>query len=129
MKKANGWTFQWKMSFNPDPDPSKQDQEVIFSRKYKRPTHPSLVFISNNLSQSFSQKHLVVMLEFKLTFEYHHNNVLAKVSKVGGLNKGNANYYIQSFHSATSRHADFLYDQNFNNSFKEKLESIQYNYV
>ena len=27
----SNWAFQWKMSFNPDP--SKQAQEIIFSRK------------------------------------------------------------------------------------------------
>ena len=31
LKEINKWTFQWKMSFNPDP--TKQAQEVIFSRK------------------------------------------------------------------------------------------------
>ena len=30
LKKINKWAFQWKMNFNPDP--SKQAQEVIFSR-------------------------------------------------------------------------------------------------
>ena len=33
LKKISGWAFQWKISFNPDP--SKQTQEVIFSRKSK----------------------------------------------------------------------------------------------
>ena len=32
--KINRWAYQWKMSFNPDP--SKQAQEVIFSRKTKK---------------------------------------------------------------------------------------------
>ena len=32
----NRWAYQWKMSFNPDP--SKQAQEVIFSRKTKKNT-------------------------------------------------------------------------------------------
>ena len=41
MKKISKWVFQWKMSFNPDP--SKQAQKVIFSRKIKKLPHPSLV--------------------------------------------------------------------------------------
>ena len=69
------------MSFNLDP--SKLAQEVIFSRKSKRLTYPLLVF--NNVSQTFSQKHLGVILDFKLTFEDHLNNVLAKVNKAVGL--------------------------------------------
>ena len=39
LKKINGWAFQWKISFNPDP--SKQYQEVIFSRKLKNVSHPT----------------------------------------------------------------------------------------
>ena len=35
LKKVNEWAFQWKMSFNPDP--SKQAQEVLFSRKETDP--------------------------------------------------------------------------------------------
>ena len=80
---VNDWAFQWKMSFNPDP--SKQAQEIIFSRKSKRSTHPPLIFNNNNFSQTYSQKHLGVILDFKLTFEEHLNNVLAKLNKAVGL--------------------------------------------
>ena len=38
LKKINDWAFQWKMTFNPDS--SKQAQEIIFSRKLKKTTHP-----------------------------------------------------------------------------------------
>ena len=34
--KIGRWAYQWKMSFNPDP--SKQAQKVIFSRKTKKNT-------------------------------------------------------------------------------------------
>ena len=63
LKKVNDWTFQWKMSFNPDL--SKQAQEVIFSRKSKRPTHPPLVFNNDKVSQIFLQKHLSAISDFK----------------------------------------------------------------
>ena len=82
LKKVNDWASQWKMSFNADP--SKQAQEVIFSCKLKRSTHPPLVFHNNNVSQTFSQKHLDVILDFKLTFEEHLNNELANVNKAVG---------------------------------------------
>ena len=80
LKKINKWAFQWKMSFNPGP--SKQAQEVIFSRKIRK--HPSLVFDNNNVLQTSSQKHLGVIFDVKLTFDEHINNVLNKV---------NANFY------------------------------------
>ena len=83
LKKVDEWVFQQKMSFNPDP--SKQAQEIVFNRKSKRPTHPPLVFNNNKVSQNFSQKHVGVILDFKLTFEDHLNNVLAKVSKAVSL--------------------------------------------
>ena len=132
LKKVNDWTFQWKMCFNPDP--SKQAQEVIFSRKSKRPTHPPLVFNNNNVSQTFSQKHLGVILDFKLTFEEYLNNVLAKVNKAVGLLRKLLNLLprttlITIYKAFIRPHLDYgdvLYDQAFNNLFKEKLESIQY---
>ena len=46
LSRIKQWAFQWKMSFNPDPN--KQAQEVIFSRKLKKFCHPSLRFKNNN---------------------------------------------------------------------------------
>ena len=34
LARIKQWGFQWKMNFNPDPN--KQAQEVIFSRKLKK---------------------------------------------------------------------------------------------
>ena len=51
--KINRWAYQWKMSFNPDP--SKQAQEVIFSRKTKKEYHPPLAFNNNNALETNSQ--------------------------------------------------------------------------
>ena len=48
LKAMNEWAFQWKMSFNPDP--TKQDQEVIFSRKATKKNHPKIFF--NNIPVS-----------------------------------------------------------------------------
>ena len=38
LAKISNWAYQWKMSFNLDPN--KQAQEVIFSRKTKKLNHP-----------------------------------------------------------------------------------------
>ena len=54
LKKISDWAFQWKMSFNPDP--SKQAQEAIFSRKLKNVSHPPLTFNNANVSSCKSQK-------------------------------------------------------------------------
>ena len=133
LKKVNDQAFQWKMSFNPDP--SKQAQQVNFSRKSKRLTHPPLVFNSNNASQTFSLKRLGVTWDFKLAFEEHLNNILAKVNKAIGLLRKLRNILPRTtliiiYKAFIRPHLDYrhvLYDQAFNNLFKEKLESIQYN--
>ena len=69
LAKINRCAFQWKMSFNPDP--KKQAQEVIFSRKSKPMSHPSPVFNNSNVTQTTSQKHLGIILETRLSFEKH----------------------------------------------------------
>ena len=58
LKKNSKWVFQQKMIFNPDP--SKQAQKVIFSRKIKKLPHPSLVL------QASSHEHLGVTLNVQI---------------------------------------------------------------
>ena len=71
------------MSFNPDPN--KQAQEVIFSRKLKKVCHPPLCFKNNNVSQASSEKHLGSTLDNRLTFDEHLTNVSNKIIKTIGL--------------------------------------------
>ena len=119
------------MSFNPDA--SKQSQEVIFSRKIKKLLHPSLVLNNNIVLQASSQKHLGVTLVIKSTLDAQLNNVLNKVNKTIGLLHKLQNLLSKStlitIHKAFVRpqpnYRDLLYDQTFNSSFHEKLESIQ----
>ena len=40
LAKDNRWTYQWKMSFNPDPTKQTQTQEAIFGRKPEKGYHP-----------------------------------------------------------------------------------------
>ena len=51
-----------------NPDPSKQAQEVIFSRKFQKRSHPSLYFNNNPTEQVSFQKHLGMILDTKLNF-------------------------------------------------------------
>ena len=41
LEKVSDWTFQWKMSFNPDP--STQGQQILFSRILKKLVHAFLI--------------------------------------------------------------------------------------
>ena len=121
------------MTFNPDR--SKQAQEIIFSRKFKKVTHSPLLLNNDNVSQVNFQTHLGVILDVKLTFEEHLKNVFNKTNKTIGLLKKLSNLLprqaLVTIYKAFIRphldYGDVLYDQAFNNSFHAKMESIQYN--
>ena len=81
--KINHWTFQWKMSF--DPDPSKQTQEVIFSCKLQKSVYPPLYFNNITVAQTTIQKHLGMFLDVKLDFQEHLKNICSIVNKTIGL--------------------------------------------
>ena len=84
--KISNWAFQWKMIFNPDPN--KQAQEVIFSRKINKINHPPSYFNQNLVKSSSTHKHLGMVLETKLDFNLHLKNVQNKVNKtIGHLRK------------------------------------------
>ena len=133
LSRIKQWTFQWKMSFNPDPN--KQAQEVIFARKLKKFCHPSLRFNNNNISQASSQKHLGLTLDNRLTFDKHLTNVSNKISKTIGLLRKLQNILprpalltiYKCFIRPHLDYGDIIYDQDYNLSFHQKLESIQYN--
>ena len=62
LAKINRWSFQWKMSFKPDP--KEQAQEVIFGRKSKAISYPPLLFNNNNnVIQTTSQKLLGIIFD------------------------------------------------------------------
>ena len=128
--------FQWKMSFNPDPN--KQAQEVIFSRKLKKVCHPPLRFkigFNNNFSQASSQKHLGLTLDNRLTFYKHLTRVSNKIGKTIGLLRKLQNILprpailtiYKSFIRPHLDYSDIIFDQAYNLSFHQKWESIQYN--
>ena len=131
--KISNWAFQWKMSFNPDP--SKQAQEVIFSRKHQKISHPSIYFNNNPIESVSSQKHLGIILDTKLNFHRHIKNILTKVNKTIGLLRKLQKILpreslLTIFKSFVRPHLDYddvIYDQSYNNTFHQKMESIQYN--
>ena len=51
LEKISYWAYQWKMQFNPDPN--KQDNEFIFSRKTgsNNLSHPPIKFNNNDISK------------------------------------------------------------------------------
>ena len=71
------------MKYNPNP--SKQTQEVIFSRKLKKISHPPLFFSNIQVPQSSSHKHLGIILDEHLTFCEHLKMLTSKINKTIGL--------------------------------------------
>ena len=127
--KINNWTYQWKMSFNPDP--SKQAQEVIFSRKIKKPSHPDLIFNNKQVTHTPYQKHFGMFLGDKLNFGENLNYIADKVNKSTALLRKLQKLLprrslVTIYKSFISPHIDYG-DQAYNKSFYEILEIFQYN--
>ena len=58
--KINEWALKWKISFNPHP--TKQAQEIIFSRKTSQRNHPGLMFNNSIANGTSIHKHLGMIL-------------------------------------------------------------------
>ena len=121
------------MSFNPEP--SKQAQEVFFSRKIQKPCN-FLIYLNNKLvKQVPSQENLGIISHSKLDFEEHLKNTLNKVNKTIALLRKLENFLprgplltiYKSFVRPHLDYGDVIYDQHYNNSFRQKLELMQYN--
>ena len=132
LKKISKWAFQCKMNFNHDP--TKQAQELIFSHKVQTTNH-SLFFNENVVPQTTLQKHLGMFLDSKLNFSEHLKTILQKTNKTIGLLRKLQTLLpraplitiYKSFIRPHLDYGDMIYDQYFNMSFQQKMESIQYN--
>ena len=121
------------MIFNPYL--TKQGQEVIFCIKTKKLLYPSLSFNNISLKNSVFQKHLWLKLGVKLNFVEHMKNITQKINKtIDLLRRFPTNLprlslltIYKIFLRSQLDNADFIYDQGYNFSFKEKLESFQDN--
>ena len=116
LMKINDW-FQWKIRFNPDP--KKQAQEVIFSRKTNKIGHPRLYFNQNLVKLTSTHKHLGMVLDTKLDFSFHLKNAKNNVNETKGLIRKLQNplhktpliTFFKSFIRPHLDHGDMIYDQ------------------
>ena len=117
------------MSFSPDP--LKQVQEVIFSRKRYKPHHPDIVFNGNSVKNVLT-KNIWVFLDRKLDFHEHIKEVFDKTSKSIDLIRKLRNFLprlplLQIYKSFVRPHLDYgaiIYDEAFIGYFQKKIESI-----
>ena len=113
------------MSFNPDL--TKQAQEIIFSHKSSQRNHPGLMF-NNNI-----HKHLEIWFKVKLWRTLKVS--VKKINKTVGLLRKFQGILprtslITIYKSFVRPHLDYggiIYNQAFNESFHQRIESIQYN--
>ena len=83
LKIIQKWAYDWKMSFNPDPN--KQATEVLFSKKRSNVLHPDLEFNGLKIPRISSQKHLGMILDEKLSFNEHISVKLSIAKKSVGI--------------------------------------------
>ena len=135
LEKIGNWAFKRKMNFNPDPN--KQAQEIIFSRKKTASLHPVVYFDNKPVNSTQIHKHLGMMLDSNLSYEHHIKCILNKVNKtIGPLRKFQLiipRHSLITIYKTFIRphlgYGDVIYDLAFNESFHQRLESIQYNAV
>ena len=134
LSKINKWALPYKMSFNPDS--TKQAQEITFSRKTSNRNQKSRLMFKNNIvNLTTIHKHLGMMFDSKLNFDKHLNSVLKKISKTVGLHRKFQGILprtslitiYKSFARPYLDYGDIIYDQAFDQSFHQRIESIQYN--
>ena len=121
------------MSFNPDI--SKRAHEEVLSRKNFKISHPSLTFNNIPVAQVGSLKHFGISLNSKLNFDKHLRKIQPKVNRIIGiihnlqhvLPRSALLTIYKSFARPHLDYGDIIYNRVQNESFKSKLESIQYN--
>ena len=112
------------MNFNLDP--TKQAQELIFSRKVQTTNHPALFFNESVVPQTLLQKHLGMFLDSKLNFNEHLKTIFQKTNKtIGLLRKHQTPLHraplitiYKSFIRPYLDYGDMIYDQTFNMLFQ-----------
>ena len=127
LTKISEWAIQRKMNFNPDP--SKQAQELLFS--HFAISYPSLYFNDNPVHQVKLQR---LFLDQKLSFDEHIQCILIKTHKIIGMirklqpiiPRAALLTIYKSYLRPHLDYGDVIYDRAFNESFQNKLESVQY---
>ena len=79
-----------------NPDPCKQAQEIIFSRKKMKSFHPNAYFNNISVSSTSVHKHLGMLLDDKLGYEHYLKFVLNKIKETIGL--------LRKFQQSPPRH-------------------------
>ena len=107
---------------------------MLFSRKNQIQNHPTISLNNIQLERTNFQKHLGLILDEKLNFKQHVDSAISKVNKgisvIKKLRHTLPRKSLITIYKVFLRplidYGDIIYDQPNNDSFCEKLESIQY---
>ena len=124
------WSHRWKMSFNPDP--SKQAVEVHFFRKTNPLDTPPVYFNNLAVASCETHKHFGLLLDKRLTFDCHIEELILRANKGVGLITRLGRYLpissLLTIYKAFIRphldYEDVAYDYPGNASFMQKPESV-----
>ena len=106
----------------------------MFSRKKNPQNHPLISLNNIQVERAPYQKHLGIILDEKLNFKHHIDNVISKVNKgiavIKKLRYSLPRKSLITIYKAFLRplldYGDIIYDQPENECFCEKIESVQY---
>ena len=118
-----------------NPDLSKHVQEVMFSSKTNKISHPTATFNTVPVARTPCQKHLGLHVHEKVNFNQHISIKISKENKGIGIIKrlslilsGNSLLTIYKYFIRPHLdYSDVIYDQPNNEFFCTKIERIQYN--
>ena len=117
-----------------NPDRNKQAQELYFSKKAGNQKSLDLTFNKSNVALSPSVKHLGMLLDSRLNFNEHVQSKTNKCYKIIGLIKKFSIHLprealLRIYKSSVRPNLDYgdiIFDKPNNESFKSRIESIQY---
>ena len=82
------------MNFNPDPN--KQAQKIIFSRKVEKINHLPLLLNQKLVKSSSTQRHLGIVLVTKLDFNLHQKTYKTRQIKQGDFVVNFTIFYLEN---------------------------------
>ena len=128
------WVFKWKMLFNPNPTKPARERNLL--KKERWLCSSKYIFSMMYQSKELHAKNISwrIYLDEKLDFKMQIETVLCKVNKgistIKKLKHTLPRKSLLTIYKAFLRsHIDYghvIYDQHSNQSFFEKLESVQY---
>ena len=80
-----------------NPDLNKQAQEVVFSRKLNKSSHPKIFLNNAPVVCDSWQKHVGMFLDESLNFSYHIKEKMSKAMKSIGIIKASVCYFLSNF--------------------------------